>query len=122
MPDLDVPDDLLQKVWLWRDDQEQQAQNQQKRANYQIIEDSDSSSSSSSGSEEDDSDFDVRDDELKLKVQIIDNGRGIKPEDIQKLFKLFGKIDEQKDQPTINTEGIGLGLIICKKIVENSGG
>ena len=41
---------------------------------------------------------------------------------MQKLFQLFGKIEESKDQTTLNKEGVGLGLIICKKIVENSGG
>jgi len=60
--------------------------------------------------------------ENKLYVQVHDSGRGIKPEDMKKLFQVFGKLKEQPDEPTVNAEGIGLGLTICKKIVENSGG
>ena len=60
--------------------------------------------------------------EKKLYVQVLDSGRGIKPEDMKKLFQVFGKLKEQPDEPTVNAEGIGLGLTICKKIVENSGG
>ena len=41
---------------------------------------------------------------------------------MKKLFQVFGKLKEQPDEPTVNAEGIGLGLTICKKIVENSGG
>ena len=40
---------------------------------------------------------------------------GIKEEDRGKLFTLFGKLDSSK---VLNTKGIGLGLNICKKIVE----
>ena len=40
---------------------------------------------------------------------------GIKKEDRDKLFKLFGKLDCTK---SINSTGIGLGLNICKQIVE----
>ena len=60
--------------------------------------------------------------EKKLEVHVVDMGRGIKPENMKKLFQVFGKIDEQPDEFNVNTEGIGLGLTICKKIVENSGG
>lgn len=44
-----------------------------------------------------------------------DSGVGIKEEDRGKLFTLFGKLDSSK---SLNTKGIGLGLNICKKIVE----
>lgn len=55
--------------------------------------------------------FSARD--KKLYVHVIDNGRGIKPEDMEKLFKLFGKLEESPGQPTLNVDGIGLGLTIC---------
>ena len=50
-----------------------------------------------------------------LRVSVEDTGIGIKPEDRPKLFKLFGKLEDTKDK---NTSGIGLGLSICKKIVQ----
>lgn len=52
-------------------------------------------------------------DRIKFKVQ--DTGVGIKEEDLPKLFKIFGKIQETKD---INPNGIGLGLAICNKILK----
>lgn len=49
-----------------------------------------------------------------IEIQVIDTGTGIKKEDQDKLFKLFGFLDTTKE---INTKGIGLGLHISKKIV-----
>ena len=40
-----------------------------------------------------------------------DTGIGIRREDSDKLFKLFGKLESTSK---INTNGIGLGLSICK--------
>ena len=54
-----------------------------------------------------------------LVVSVIDQGIGIREEDQQKLFKMFGFIDKTKD---INTQGIGLGLNISKQIVKQFGG
>lgn len=48
-------------------------------------------------------------------VSVSDTGIGIKEEDRKKLFCLFGKLETTAG---INTSGIGLGLSICKKIVE----
>ena len=54
-----------------------------------------------------------------LCVQVADKGRGIGAEDIEKLFTMFGKLE---DTDNLNQEGVGLGLTICQKIVENNGG
>ena len=50
-----------------------------------------------------------------LKVSVQDTGIGIKKEDRAKLFKMFGKLEESAK---MNTSGIGLGLSICRTIVE----
>ena len=49
-----------------------------------------------------------------IEVIVQDSGVGIKEEDQNKLFRLFGFLDETKE---LNTGGIGLGLHICKMIV-----
>jgi K+-sensing histidine kinase KdpD len=55
-----------------------------------------------------------------LVVSVVDTGMGIKMKDQDKLFKLFGSIKNQKKN--INTQGIGLGLVISKIIVEKFNG
>ncbi|CDW74528.1 multi-sensor hybrid histidine kinase [Stylonychia lemnae] len=62
---------------------------------------------------------DYQDHSDTLKFQVKDQGCGIKSEDKKKLFTLFGKLEATAQ---INTSGIGLGLNICKKIVELFGG
>jgi signal transduction histidine kinase len=54
-----------------------------------------------------------------LQVSVIDTGKGIKLEEMAKLFTLFGKVDRTEDS---NPDGLGMGLTICQKIIENSGG
>ena len=49
-----------------------------------------------------------------LKISVSDTGIGIKEEDKEKLFKLFGF---SQSTQAMNTKGIGLGLAICHKIV-----
>ena len=44
-----------------------------------------------------------------VQIKVIDSGIGIKEEDQNKLFKLFGFLDSSKE---INTKGVGLGLHI----------
>ena len=52
-------------------------------------------------------------------VSISDTGIGIAPEYHQSIFENFGQVgDVLKDRP----KGTGLGLPICKKIIENYGG
>jgi signal transduction histidine kinase len=55
-----------------------------------------------------------------LIVSIVDSGLGIKKKNKGKLFKLFGSIKDEKRN--LNMKGIGLGLVICKLIVEKFDG
>ena len=48
-------------------------------------------------------------------ISVKDTGRGIKAEDINKLFTKFERLDVERNT---TTEGTGLGLAITKKLVE----
>ena len=50
---------------------------------------------------------------------VSDSGIGIEEEKVDKLFKLFGLVGQTS---VITTNGIGLGLSICKQLVEKLGG
>lgn len=54
-----------------------------------------------------------------LNIAVKDTGRGIKKEDINKLFNKFERLDEEKNT---STEGTGLGLAITKSLTEMMGG
>lgn len=54
-----------------------------------------------------------------LYISVKDTGRGIKKEDMDKLFKKFERLDEDKNT---STEGTGLGLAITKSLAEMMGG
>ena len=54
-----------------------------------------------------------------ISISVTDNGIGIKNNCKDKIFTLFGNI---KNKRKLNTEGIGLGLVICKLIVHCFGG
>ncbi|MCX9085090.1 MAG: HAMP domain-containing sensor histidine kinase [Candidatus Methanoperedens sp.] len=54
-----------------------------------------------------------------IQISVIDNGIGIKEEDIGKLFKEFEQLDKGISR---NYGGAGLGLIISKKLIELHGG
>jgi signal transduction histidine kinase/DNA-binding response OmpR family regulator len=55
----------------------------------------------------------------RLIISVRDTGRGIKTEQIDKLFDKFQRLDEDKNT---TTEGTGLGLAITKRLVEMMGG
>lgn len=58
-------------------------------------------------------------DKCKLVISVSDTGRGIKQEQIDKLFTKFQRLDEDKNT---TVEGTGLGLAITKRLVEMMGG
>lgn len=54
----------------------------------------------------------------RLRFEVEDSGRGISPEDCQRIFSPFVQLDNQ----TPAQAGTGLGLSICKQYVELMGG
>ncbi|MBP5159977.1 MAG: response regulator [Lachnospiraceae bacterium] len=56
---------------------------------------------------------------IKLHFSVRDTGRGIKQEDLSKLFTSFTRLEEI-GRPAV--EGTGLGLAICKKMLDLMGG
>ncbi len=55
---------------------------------------------------------------IQLKVSVKDTGIGIKPEDMQKLFQEFERIEEERNR---NIEGTGLGMSITQSLLEMMG-
>ena len=53
-------------------------------------------------------------------MHVVDKGCGIKAQDMDRLFTLFGTI--KNDANNLNVDSIGMGLLICKQIVQNTGG
>ncbi len=55
---------------------------------------------------------------IRMKVTVKDSGIGMKPEDIDKLFKAFERIEESRNR---TIEGTGLGMSIVKKLLDLMG-
>ena len=60
-----------------------------------------------------------RQDPPSLMFEVIDTGCGIRDEDLNKLFKLFGFLTSSQE---LNANGVGLGLYICKKLANKLDG
>lgn len=56
----------------------------------------------------------LKNDEILLKVAVTDSGIGIKPEDMNKLFTTFQRLDETKNR---GVEGTGLGLHLTRNLI-----
>ena len=56
----------------------------------------------------------ITSDKIDITFSITDTGSGIRKEDAEKLFYTIGKIGEDKN---ISIKGTGLGLLICKRLV-----
>ncbi len=61
----------------------------------------------------------TRKSDFGVLVEIIDSGPGLTPDDKQKLFVRYAKLSSQ---PTGGETSSGLGLAICKKVIEMHGG
>ena len=57
-------------------------------------------------------------DKILLRVSVSDTGTGIKPEDLDKLFVAFERIDEKMNH---NIEGTGLGMAITQRFLNMMG-
>ena len=62
---------------------------------------------------------DFKNNKCYLYVTVTDSGRGIKPEDLDRLFVKFERLDEDKNS---SIEGTGLGLAITQSLANLMGG
>nr|MDO8119444.1 HAMP domain-containing sensor histidine kinase [Candidatus Sigynarchaeota archaeon] len=61
----------------------------------------------------------VKDDDGMIVIKVKDNGIGISKEDLKKIFDMFWRVETDGE---IKEEGTGLGLTICKNLVQGLGG
>jgi len=53
----------------------------------------------------------------RCRISVTDNGVGVDPEHVDRIFKMFQRLHAEDEHP-----GTGIGLAISKKIVERYGG
>ncbi len=55
-------------------------------------------------------------------LEVADNGRGFEPEHATQIFEIFSRLDAQEPFDATDAHGTGVGLTICRAIVERHGG
>ena len=63
----------------------------------------------------------ARQEDVHVMMSVTDSGQGLIPEQLDRLFRKFSQLDDQ-DAGRRRSLGEGLGLAICKGIVESHGG
>ena len=63
--------------------------------------------------------IEVQADQTEVKVAVRDHGRGLPPADLERVFDKFYRSDNSDAQPVY---GYGLGLFVCRRLVEAQGG
>ncbi len=58
-------------------------------------------------------------DGTRIQTEVADTGVGLMPDELPKLFKLFGKLERTRD---INPNGVGFGLNLCRRLSTLLGG
>jgi signal transduction histidine kinase len=58
-------------------------------------------------------------DEIVVRIDVRDTGRGIAPDQLERVFDPFVQVDQRLNQPT---EGSGLGLAISRELARGMGG
>jgi CheY-like chemotaxis protein len=61
----------------------------------------------------------INENTIKLELEVQDSGRGIKDEDMKKLFGAYVQFDLEKNR---GIEGTGLGLVITRSLLKAMGG
>lgn len=61
----------------------------------------------------------VDDDNVRLQIRILDRGPGLPPEQLEKVFEPFYRVEGSRNR---DTGGTGLGLAIAKNVAELHGG
>nr|MCR5510690.1 ATP-binding protein [Lachnospiraceae bacterium] len=64
-------------------------------------------------------DIRILDEVDSIRIEIEDNGKGIAPKDLARIFERFYRTDSSRNS---SKGGSGIGLSIVKKIIEDHGG
>jgi len=63
--------------------------------------------------------IEVQADQTEVTLSVRDHGRGLPPGDLERVFDKFYRVDGSDSQTTY---GYGLGLYVCRQLIEAQGG